>query len=141
VFWSTVGRLVIVPVGILLAGIATGFVLLTLGLERLTAVLHERGTDGDVAVAFEVLDQGMLLTTGFTIIPALLLVIVGEIARIRSSLYYIVGGGAALAAMPLLARVGQSGGFVFPDETVLQVFAAAGFAGGFVYWLVAGRTA
>lgn len=140
-FWSTVGRLIVVPVGILLAGIATGFVLLTLGLERLTAVLHERGTDGDVAVAFEVLDQGMLLTTGFTIIPALLLVIVGEIARIRSSLYYIVGGGAALAAMPLLARVGQSGGFVLPDETVLQVFAAAGFAGGFVYWLVAGRTA
>ncbi len=33
-----------------------------------------------------------------TLLPALLLVIVGEVARIRGSLYYVVGGGAALAA-------------------------------------------
>jgi hypothetical protein len=30
---------------------------------------------------------------------------------------------------------------VLPDPIVWQVFATAGFAGGFVYWLIAGRNA
>ena len=47
----------------------------------------------------------------------------------------------ALAAVPLLARVQQSGGFGMPEHAVWQVFATAGFAGGFVYWLIAGRNA
>jgi hypothetical protein len=68
-------------------------------------------------------------------------VFVGEIARIRSALYYVAGGGAALAAIPLLARIGQSGSFALADQIVWQVFATAGFAGGFVYWLIAGRNA
>ena len=42
-----------------------------------------------------------------TLLPALLLVIVGEVARIRSAIYYVVGGGVALAVVPLLTRMGQ----------------------------------
>jgi len=53
----------------------------------------------------------------------------------------VAGGGAALAAVPLLARVQQSGAFAMPEHTVWQVFATAGFAGGLVYWLIAGRNA
>jgi hypothetical protein len=89
----------------------------------------------------DLMNQGLILTTGLTIIPALLVVFVGEVARIRSALYYVAGGGAALAAIPLLARVGQSGGVVLPEQIVWQVFATAGFAGGFIYWLIAGRNA
>jgi hypothetical protein len=35
----------------------------------------------------------------------------------------------------------ESGNVVIPETTVWQVFATAGFAGGFVYWLIAGRNA
>ena len=53
-----------------------------------------------------------------------------------------VGGGLALAAVPLVARYGQGGSAMpDPDQLVWQVFATAGFAGGFVYWLLAGRNA
>ena len=46
-----------------------------------------------------------------------------------------------VVTVPLLARVQQSGGFVMPEHAAWQVFATAGFAGGFVYWLIAGRNA
>jgi hypothetical protein len=77
----------------------------------------------------------------YTLVPALLVVIVGEAARIRSAVYYVVGGGAALAVVPLLLRIGQPGSAMELSSTVWQVLATAGFAGGFVYWLLAGRTA
>jgi hypothetical protein len=69
------------------------------------------------------------------------MVVIGEVARIRSIAYYVVGGGIALAAIPLLARYGQGGTIASPDAIVWQVFATAGFAAGFVYWLIAGRNA
>ncbi len=114
--------------------------LITLGLERITAALHVSPIgDGSAETIFAMMNQGLMLLAGLTLIPALLIIIVGEIARIRSVAYYIVGGGIALAAIPFLARVGQSGSFVLPEQTIWQVFATAGFAGGFVYWLIAGR--
>ena len=73
--------------------------------------------------------------------PALLLVIIGEVARIRGALYYVIGGGAALAVVPLLARLGQPARVLELSPVVWQVLATAGFAGGFVYWLLAGRRA
>ena len=87
------------------------------------------------------MDQGLALLAGLSILPALLVIFVGEIARIRSAVFYVAGGGAALAAVPLLARVQQSGTLVLPEHAVWQVFATAGFVGGFVYWLIAGRNA
>ena len=56
-------------------------------------------------------------------------------------LYYVVGGGAALAVVPLLSRLGQPASVLEISPVVWQVLATAGFAGGFVYWLLAGRTA
>ena len=64
-----------------------------------------------------------------TLLPALLLVIVGEVARIRGSLYYVVGGGAALAMVPLMARLGQPLTVLDLSPVVWQVLATAGFAG------------
>ncbi len=143
-FWKTVGRLILIPVALLIAAAASFFVLITLGQERIIGALHQRAVvDNDMVEAmFNLLNQGLLLTTGLTVIPALLVVFVGEVARIRSVLYYVTGGGLALAAVPLLARMGQQGsGEVLPDQIVWQVFATAGFAGGLVYWLLAGRNA
>jgi hypothetical protein len=122
--------------------LVSGFVLFTLGLERITGALQGKPSGDDVIAAmFDLTQQGLLLATGLTLMPALLVVIVGEIARIRSAIYYVAGGGLALAAMPMLARMSESGTVVIPETTVWQVFATAGFAGGFVYWLIAGRNA
>lgn len=141
-FWKTVGRLLVIPLGLLLAAATSTFVLLTLGLERVTAALHQKDPGEEtVSAMFDLVNQGLILTTGLSIVPALLIVFVGEIARIRSGLYYIVGGGLAMAAIPLLASYGETGAFALPEQVVWQVFATAGFAGGFVYWLIAGRNA
>jgi hypothetical protein len=143
VFWTTVGRIIVIAFSLLIAAAAAIFVLITLGLERITGALHQRAVvDNDMVNAmFDLMNQGILLATGFTIIPALLLVFIGEVARIRSALYYVAGGGLSLAAVPLLARLGQSTTVVQADQIVWQVFATAGFAGGLVYWLLAGRNA
>jgi hypothetical protein len=143
VFWKTVGRLILIPLALLLAAAASIFVLVTLGLERITGALRQQAVANDdmVEAMANLLNQGFLLTTGLTVIPALLVVFIGEVARIRSALYYVAGGGLALAAVPLLARLGAGGAAAPTDQIVWQVFATAGFAGGFVYWLLAGRNA
>jgi hypothetical protein len=143
VFWKTVGRMILIPLALLLAASTSLFVLVTLGLERVTAALHQQAVaDDDMMQAmFDLMNQGLLLTTGLTVIPVLLVVFIGEIGRIRSALYYVLGGGLALAVVPLLARYGQGGSVAPTEQIVWQVFATAGFAGGFVYWLLAGRNA
>jgi hypothetical protein len=74
-------------------------------------------------------------------VPAILVVIVGEVARVRSALYYVAAGGAALAIVPFLTRLEQPATALALAPAVWQVLATAGFAGGFVYWLIAGRNA
>jgi len=137
VFWKTVGRMLLVPLAFFLGMLVAGFVLFTLGLERITKAVHadEAGVESfEQVMAF--IEQGSALVAAFTIIPALVFAIVGEVARIRSALYYIIGGGTSMAVTPLIAQ-GSAGG----PAVLWQVFAVAGFAGGLVYWLVAGRTA
>jgi hypothetical protein len=141
---STLGRLIWVPIAFVLAGLSAAFFLVTLGLERVTQAIHGRGDEAtSIPAMIDMMGQALVLTSGLTLVPAVLLVIVGEVARIRSSLYYIIGGGLALVAVPLLARIGQgmSGSAILPPTLVWQVFATAGFLGGWVYWLLAGRRA
>jgi hypothetical protein len=68
-------------------------------------------------------------------------VIVGEVARIRGAMYYVIGGGVALALVPLMSRFGEPLTVLDLSSVVWQVLATAGFAGGFAYWLLAGRNA
>ena len=139
--WRAMGRLILVPLAFLFATLTAAFVLVTLGLERVTVMLHGRGAEPDsLAALIDLFAEGVLLASALTIIPALVVVLVGEIARIRSLLYYLVGGGAALLAAPLLARLGEASPGL-AGTALWQVFATAGFAAGFVYWLIAGRTA
>jgi hypothetical protein len=138
-----VGRLIMVPLGFLLAILAALGVLFTLGVERITHAL--KGTQFDetgIDLVFSMLHGFVGLAGVATIVPALLIVIIGEVVRIRSWLYYVLGGGAALAVLPLLASAGTlgSGGIANPGA-VWPVFATAGFAGGLTYWLLAGRNA
>jgi len=142
-FWRTLGRLILLPIAFLISVAVTGTIVATLGLEHITQAMHGRSDDGaEVAsTLLEWLRQGSVLVTGLSILPALAVIIIGEVARIRSWLYYMIGGSIALATVPLLARMGQIDEISNVPPIVWQVFATAGFAGGLVYWLIAGRKA
>ena len=136
------GRLILVPLAFLLAVAAAGALLMSLGLERVTRATYGRSLDAAaLGQLLDLLWAAVNIISVGTLIPALLVVIVGEVARIRSALYYILGGGLALSALPLLARSGSFGQDLAGIGLIWQVFATAGFAGGAVYWLLAGRNA
>ncbi|MDX2155539.1 MAG: hypothetical protein SFW09_03430 [Hyphomicrobiaceae bacterium] len=134
------GRLVMVPLAFLLASGTALAVLFTLGLERITHAVAGRGDGAEIF--FEIAGALVGLVGAATVVPSILVVIVGEVARIRSGLYYVLGGGMALAVLPLLAGTGTIGsGEIAGLSASWPVFATAGFAGGLVYWLLAGRNA
>jgi hypothetical protein len=136
------GRVILLPVAFVLAAVTAGLVIVSLGQERIVQAMTGREPDAaTVGAAFDLLGLLLALVSVQTLLPALLIIIIGEVARIRGSLYYVIGGGAALAVVPLLARLSQPSGVLALSPVVWQVLATAGFAGGFVYWLLAGRTA
>jgi hypothetical protein len=136
------GRIIMVPLGFILAALTTLFVIFSLGQERIVQAMTGRGPDeATIGAAFDLFGLALVLFSVQTLLPALLLVIVGEVARIRSAMYYVIGGGVALALVPLLARLGEWSAVLGQAPAVWQVLATAGFAGGFVYWLLAGRNA
>jgi hypothetical protein len=136
------GRIIMVPLGCLLAALATLFVIFLLGQQHVVQAMTGRQLDeATIGAAFDLLGLALALVSVQSLLPMLLLVIVGEVARIRTALYYVIGGGAALAVVPLLARLSQPSGVVALTPVVWQVLATAGFAGGFTYWLLAGRNA
>ncbi len=81
-------------------------------------------------------------TTAF--IPAVILIAIAETFDIRSIFYYAIGGGliAALAwfSSDISLRL-ENTTDISPVGYGLQLVAAAGIIGGFVYWLLAGRKA
>jgi hypothetical protein len=144
---STLGRLIWVPIAFAISAAGTVFFLVMIARERVVEAMAGRGPDTvSLGAVIDLLRQGQVLLSGLTILPALAVVVIGEVGRIRSSLYYIIGGGLAFAAVPLLARYGQSPAgaplsTIVPPTLVWQVFATAGFLGGWVYWFLAGRNA
>ncbi len=137
-----VGRLIMVPLGFILGALAAMLVLVSLGLELTTHQLAQRADDFDklevlVDIGFGVFGMAAVAT----VVPALLVVIVGEVARIRSALFYVVGGGISMALLPLWSQWHATGVGGFASTRVWTLLATAGFAGGLVYWLVAGRRA
>ena len=137
----TIGRLIWVPIAFLLSAVVALFVMVSLGQERLVQALRGRGPDASIDAAFALFGYALELISVYTLLPAIVLVIIGEIARIRGALYYVLGGGATLAIVPWLARMHQPASAMDVSHLVWQVLATAGFAGGFAYWLLAGRRA
>jgi hypothetical protein len=138
----TVGRVLLLPIAFILSALVTLFVIVSLGQERIVEALAGRNLDDtSVGAAFQLMGLGLSLFSVYTLVPAVLVVIVGEVARLRSALYYVAGGGVALAIVPFLTRFDQPASALALAPAVWQVLATAGFAGGFVYWLLAGRNA
>lgn len=80
------------------------------------------------------------VTPALTVLPAAVAAIAGEALRIRSWMYYVLAGGAAMAAIPVLASPTDRLP-ALPAGQYMTIFAAAGFVGGFIYWLFAGARA
>jgi hypothetical protein len=140
--FRALGRVILLPIAFLVAAVAALFVIISLGQERIVqAITGMRSDEPPIDAAFNLFTLAVQLVSVQTLLPALLLVIIGEVARIRGAFYYIIGGGAALAIVPLLTRIGQPSGILELSPVVWQVLATAGFAGGFVYWVLAGRNA
>lgn len=131
--------LFILPLGFLAACLTAGAVVV-LALAG--------GPDGWQAFRAEFLpgeDDGLFVLAGglaglvvavFVAVPAFIVILLSELFALRSVFLYLVAG----------ALIGLSG--VLPVETIvpeadvdMTMLAAAGLAGGFVYWLIAGRSA
>ena len=74
-------------------------------------------------------------------LPALIGVVAGEVLRVRSWMYHVLAGGASLAAIPILAAPDPADLPRIIASPYMTIFAAAGFAGGVIYWLLAGARA
>ncbi|HML91632.1 hypothetical protein [Methyloceanibacter sp.] len=95
-----------------------------------------------VAMAFGAAVFVATVVPALTALPALAAAVTGEIFHVRSWMYYVLAGGASLAAIPLLAGAALEGpAQSIPASEYMTIFATAGFAGGFIYWLLAGRGA
>ncbi|HXX25448.1 MAG TPA: hypothetical protein VEJ40_02195 [Pseudolabrys sp.] len=77
-------------------------------------------------------------------VPAVLLIVIAEIARLRSILYYAVAGAVVGLASYFGSNVEirlENTTDVAPAFHPMQLAAAAGIIGGVVFWLLAGRNA
>ena len=144
-----IGRLIWVAIAFILAGLVAAAVAAVVGLELITRntagieSLPAEQAGREATRAIDALFAALPLLSGLTILPGLAVVIAGEVMRIRSLVFYLVGGGLASAAMPWLMHVNAGVGSEAPAvaATTLQTLAVAGFAAGALYWLLAGRKA
>ncbi len=97
---------------------------------------HQPGVLTDVAATGYVIGVGVwvvLQVGALAVIPAFLIIVLAELFGWRSVFFYLaVGGGLGLSADRLHAMLWELDG-------AMLLLPAAGFVGGFAYWLIAGR--
>jgi hypothetical protein len=138
---ALIGRIFVVIGGYLLACVAAALVL-TLGTltpewDDMLSVAVQTGT------IWPVVGFSAAVVAAVTMLPAMLILALAEGFGWRSVLIYAgLGGGLALL---LYHGLGVAEVAVAPDGRLLgrerELMAAAGIAGGLVYWLAAGRRA
>jgi hypothetical protein len=135
----SLSRVFVIIVAVIVASLAAG-VALVIGI-----IAPDMDSDRVERVSFFV---GAFFATGFygavAIVPALVLIGLGEALRLRSFIYY----GAAGVVVALASYYGcnisamlENTTDVPPVEPALLLAVAAGIFGGVVYWLIAGRKA
>ena len=135
---AILGRIVMVFIGYGLACIAAAIVF-TIG--TLTPAWDDLSALGVQSVAlWSIVGVATVFIWGVALLPAVLIIALAEGLALRSSvLYAVLGGALALALSFGLDFAGYIGEPSLARER--QVLAAAGIAGGLVYWLSAGRKA
>lgn len=144
---AAVNRILVVSVGFLLALLTGAATLLFIGTRWATQeVASQMPENSDEISRFMSEALGMIafvfnVAPVLTVAPAVVAIVVGELARIRSVLYYMLAGGAAAALMPLIAAPQQAAENTTYTTPYFAIMATAGFAAGLIYWLLAGRRA
>ncbi len=143
---NTVLRGIWVVVAFGIAAIAALAVLFALGAiwvgdELRAAAPHDPLLHRGGAPFFGMVLFAGTVTPALTSLPALVAAVAGEVLKVRSWMYYVLAGGVSLAAIPLLVGARNSDLQAVASSQYMAIFVTAGFAGGFVYWLLAGRNA
>ena len=139
---SLFGRIVVIIFAVILASLAAG---IALAIGIIAPDWATMDSDPVERVTFFIFAFfATSLVGAAAILPALVLIAVAEAMRIRSFLYYGVGGGlvglASYFGSDISSRL-ENTTDVTPVGHVLQLAAAAGIIGGLVYWVIAGRKA
>ena len=139
---SLFGRIIVVVFALILAMVAAG---ITLAIAIVAP--DWAGVDADPVERLSFFIVSFFATSfvgAVAILPAALLIVIAEAARLRSFLYYGVGGAlvglASYYGSDISVRL-ENTTDVAPVANALQLAAAAGIIGGLVYWLIAGRNA
>ena len=142
---KTVLRMLWVVVAFSIAAVAALAVLFTLGAiwagNELRAAAPDDPLVQDGAPIFGLMLFADTVGPALTALPALIAVVAGEVLGVRSWLYYVLAGGLALAAIPIMAAPDMAELPAIVASRSTTIFATAGFAGGFLYWLLAGARA
>jgi hypothetical protein len=121
--------LVVVPLAFVAAVVAAGFIL--------SFAFFGSYLDLDVVSYFAAATILMTVNAGaVAFFPALIAIALAELFSLRSIFYWLAVGG-------LIGLAGETvaDGFAWLDDIPrrLSLMLAAGFVGGFAYWLIAGR--
>lgn len=144
--WRAFGRIISVSLGFILAAAVGAVTLFGLGMnwaaEEAISQVPENADEFSTMI-----QQGLGMLFFFltvspllTLLPAISVAVAGELARIRSAFYYIAAGGVATAVMPIIMYYRERELSSYTAE-YFAIIATAGFVGGLVYWLIAGRNA
>ncbi len=123
--------LFLVPIGFVAAILATALTIIAGWYGHdVSAILTDAASTGYViGMGFWViLEVGVL-----AVIPAFIFIVLAELFGWRSVFLYIAAGGA----FGLVASTARGVVWDMPEDRLLLL--AAGFVGGLVYWLIAGR--
>jgi hypothetical protein len=143
---SMLARIMMAFIGYVLACIVAS-VVLTIGTfapewNDLTAPLGPQSAAMQSAALWSITGMAAIIIFSVGFLPAFLVIALTEGLALRSAVIYgVIGAALALAMAYGLDFVGYVGA---PDDDLgrnREVFAAAGIAGGLVYWLIAGRRA
>jgi len=139
---SLFGRIIVIIFGLLVAIIVAG-ITLAIGI-----VLPEWATMDSDPIERVIFFFAAFFATSYVgavaIFPAALVIVILEAARVRSYLYYGVGGALVALASYYGSDISvqlENTTDVTPVANTLQLAAAAGILGGLAYWLIAGRNA
>jgi hypothetical protein len=141
----TVFRIAWVAIAFAIAALGALAVLVALGGtwagDELRAAVPNDPVVRDGAPIFGLLLFAGTVGPALSALPALIAVVAGEIMRVSSWMYYVLAGGLSLAAIPILAAPETAELSSIVASHAMTIFATAGFAGGLLYWLLAGARA
>ena len=139
---SLLGRIIVIFFSLIVAIMVAG-VALAIGV----IAPDWRGIDSDPIERVNFFIVSFFATSfagAVAFLPALIVVVFAEIARMRSFIYYGVGGAlvglASYFGTDISVRL-ENTTDVAPVSNTIQLAAAAGIVGGLAYWLLAGRNA